>query len=94
MIPGFMGSVLNRWKQNPVAVSVEPETVLPAGGAITVHGRGFRAGVSVKVGGVAATLVVVVTSRLLTCVAPVMGVGSYTVSVDDVAGPMLEYSVL
>lgn len=94
MIPSFMGKIMTSWRAEPVVTLLEPTSMLPAGGALTIHGHGFRAGVSVTVGGIAATAVVVVTTKLLTCIAPALSVGFYPVVVGGVTGPDLEYSVL
>lgn len=68
-------------------------TLTVAGGPVSVRGRWFRDGMSVDVGGQAASLVVVINSTLLTCVAPVLAVGFHVLRVAGVTGPTMEYTL-
>jgi hypothetical protein len=55
----------------PVVNSVSPNTGAQAGGtALTITGSGFTGATAVKIGGVAATAVVVVNDTTITCTAP------------------------
>lgn len=79
----------------PVSVSgVIPGSVTVAGGPISVVGQNFPDGASVTVGGLACTVVVVVTSQLITCVAPVLAVGLWPIIVAGALGPNLEVTLL
>lgn len=78
---------------SPEILEVTPMTISVAGGPISVRGRWFKDGTEVRVGGVSATLVVVVSSTLLTCIAPVLAVGFHVLEVAGVSGPTMEYTL-
>jgi hypothetical protein len=70
------------------ADTVAPERLPATGGTITIHGRGFRAGDTVLVGGVAAQVVEILPTEITAIVpAAARGVsGSQDVTVNDLAG--------
>lgn len=70
----------------PTIGSVSPASSPVAGGTpITISGTAFRSGVTVSIGGVAATQVVVVDSTTITCMTPALTLGtkSLVVTNDD-----------
>ncbi len=70
------------------ADTVAPERLPSAGGTITIHGRGFRAGDTVLVGGVAAQVVEILPTEI-TAIVPAAGSGvsgSQDVTVNDLPG--------
>ena len=71
----------------PTIASVSPTSgPLTAGTSITIAGTNFITGATVKVGGVAATSVVVVSSTSITAVTPVGTAGAKDVAVTTVGG--------
>lgn len=71
----------------PTITQVAPASGPMAGGTrLTITGSGFGAGVVVTVGGVAATLVVVLDSTIITAVTPAGTVGSKAVTVTTGGG--------
>ena len=71
----------------PTIVSVSPASgPLTPGTPITIAGTNFIAGATVKVGGVAATSVVVVSPTSITAITPVSVVGAKDVAVTTVGG--------
>lgn len=71
----------------PVITSVSPDTVSNAGGTtVTISGRNFVSGATVKIAGIAATSVNFVNVSTLTCVTPADGLGWMTVEVTNPSG--------
>lgn len=67
--------------------TVTPNTGLAAGGlAVTIKGTNFAGATGVTFGGTAATSVVVVDEKTITCVNPAKTAGVYTVAVADDSG--------
>lgn len=68
--------------------SVTPANGPAAGGtAVTIKGKGLDGVTAVTFGGTAATSVVVVDPRTVTCVTPAKAAGAYAVAVTDDGGP-------
>ena len=68
----------------PVVTGVSPPTGPPAGGtAVTISGSGFAAGATVKIGGLAATGVSVVSSSAITATTPAHAGGLVDVTVTN-----------
>ncbi len=82
---GSSGNGLFTYVAAPVVTSITPVGGPLAGGtAITdLHGTGFQNGATVKIGGVAATSVVFVSSAKLTCVSPAGTAGAKNVVVTN-----------
>lgn len=72
----------------PVVTTATPLTGVAAGGtAITITGTGFQGGgATVKIGGTAATSIVVVSDTSITCASPAKSVGSYPIVVQTAGG--------
>lgn len=84
------GEVVRRSKVLALLTPALIKAVTPSSGAagvaLTITGSGFDPGATVTVGGVAATSVVVVNPRKITCVAPAHAAGLVNVIVSDDAG--------
>lgn len=71
----------------PGITSVSPNTVSNAGGTtVTIIGKDFVNGSTVKIAGISATSVVFVNATTLTCVTPADGLGWMTVEVTNPSG--------
>jgi hypothetical protein len=70
----------------PSITTVQPNLSLLAGGAVTITGTDFSGTLTVTIGGVAATNVVVVNSTTITCTAPVGSVGTKNIVVTNANG--------
>lgn len=68
----------------PRLSSVSPLSLDLAGGALALTGSGFMAGMTVSIGGTAATSVVVISSTQATCVAPVKTAGAQSIVLTNV----------
>jgi len=71
--------------QAPTVVSVSPSTGSSAGGtSITITGTLFRAGATVRIGGVLCTSVTVASATSITCTTPAGSAGAHDLTVTNV----------